>query len=104
MPEWVWILIIAPPAVWRLTHIIWQERIAAGFRRLFGEHKDSSGLLSYPNTWYGYLIDCFLCLSVHVSVWFTILVFVFPYVLLPFFMSAVAIWIQEVRDYVLHQH
>jgi len=99
MPEWVWILIIAPPSVWRLTHMVWNEKVMTKFRYLFGERFDfGTGKPTYPNTWYGYLIDCFLCLSVWVGLIFTILIFIFPYILLPFFLSALAIWIQEVRE------
>lgn len=99
MSEWVWILIIAPPAVWRLTSILYQEKIAQPIRELLGVRHDRLGNVeSYPATWYGYLIGCTLCLSVWVSLLFAIWVFVFPYVLLPFFLSAVSIMIQRIND------
>lgn len=79
--------------------MVWNEKVMTKFRRLFGERIDvGTGKPTYPATWYGYLIDCFLCLSVWVSFIFTVLVFIFPYILLPFFLSALAIWIQEVRE------
>lgn len=96
-------LIIAVLAVWRITHMVWKERIFRSFRYLFGERLDkATGFFSYPDTWYGYLIDCFLCLSVHVSIWVTVVWYLCPILLVPFALSTLAIWMQEIKENVLH--
>lgn len=95
----IWILIIAPVSVWRITNIVEVEKIAQPLRNLFGIKHDVAGNpVSWPQSFFGYLLGCFWCLSVWVSIFVAIAVYVFPYVLLPFFFSALAIWYHELDE------
>jgi len=82
--------VVAVLAAWRLTSILHSERIARPFRKLFGVSEEGE-LWRYPDTFWGYLISCFWCLSVWVSVFVLMVVFLCPYLLLPFALSAGAI-------------
>lgn len=83
LPDLVYI-ILAPLAVWRITHIIETERIASFLHRWAGDD---------PSSFFGYLVNCFLCLSVWVSFFIYICILVFPPIIVPFALSAVAIFI-----------
>lgn len=87
-------LLIATLSVWRLTSIIHTERIARVVRKLFGV--DETGeLWIYPDTFFGYLISCFWCLSIWVGLAVAVLLILLPYVLLPFALSGGAILINR---------
>ena len=98
MPDWVWFL-VAVPATWRLTHILYSERIAKGIRSFFKIGHDANGqVVSWPDTFFGHLLGCSWCLSVWVGALFTLMIYVAPVVLLPFALSAASIWIEEWMD------
>lgn len=82
-------------ATWRLTSIINRERIAQPIRKLFGESEDSVGLVSYPATFFGYLISCFMCLSIWISLIVIGIWLVCPYILWPFALSAGALLVEK---------
>lgn len=86
LPEWVWVCVIAPLAVWRITHIVVFEKIMYFLHRWAGDN---------PDTFFGYLVNCFLCMSVWVGIAVTVLVLVFPIFVLPFALSAAAILINK---------
>jgi hypothetical protein len=92
-PLWLW-LIVGSFATWRIASIIHSERIAKPFRSLFGVIETEETTM-YPDTFFGHLIECFYCVSVWVGLGTTVVLFLYPYVLIPFAMSAVAIWIHE---------
>jgi hypothetical protein len=100
--NWFW-LIIAGLAAWRLTNIIHWEGIAAPIRKIFGGHYDKDHDVVYEPLrifgkevmFFASLMSCFWCLSVWVSMLVIILVLVFPWILLPFAISAVAIIIER---------
>jgi hypothetical protein len=89
LPEWVWVLVVAPLATWRITNILYQEKIAEFLHRWTGDD---------PSTFFGYLINCFYCSSVWVGIAVTIAVLVFPLIILPFALSAIAIFIHETLE------
>lgn len=92
-------------AVWRITSIVYSEGIFKPVRNLIGievlNHDDPPEFWFYPDNFIGELFSCFWCLSV----WIAILVMLFsllPYsefVLLPFVMSAGAITIEHILNY-----
>lgn len=87
---------IVPLAAWRLTSIIHQDRIAQPLRRLFGERQDKvTGLPTYPDTFFGYLIACFRCLSVWIGIFSYIIFLIFPYVLIPLAISGAIMLIED---------
>lgn len=92
--ELIW-WVIVPLAAWRLTVLVHRDRIAQPLRRLFGEKRDGLGMPSYPDTFFGYLIACFLCLSVWTGVIAYVVYLLFPYALIPLALSAVSIIIEE---------
>jgi len=103
--NWFW-LFVACLAAWRLTNILHWEGIAKPIRRLFGikdvmvedEDGNKETKFVYPDNFLGKLWSCFWCLSVWVSIGTTILVLVFPFILLPFAISAVAIIVEIISD------
>ncbi len=111
--NWFW-LVIACLAAWRLTNILFWEEIAVFIRKLFGGYvsieKDEDGvvhetfkyrplrILGKDVEFFAKLWSCFWCLSVWVSIGVTVIVLVFPYLLLPFAISAVAIIVEKNWD------
>ena len=102
---WFW-LVAGCIATWRITSIIHVEGIAAPIRRFFGGVHDSEGNIKYnplqilgrQTTFFAELFSCFWCLSVWIGAAVTIIVFICPYILLPFVMSAVAIILEKIWD------
>ena len=97
-PLWLW-LVVGALATWRLTLIIHQEKIGKPIRTLLGvtEMKIFDELVkTYPDTFLGRLVECFICLSVWMGLLVTGLLFIFPAVLIPFALSALAIAFQLV--------
>lgn len=90
--------IVGVLATWRITSILHHEEIAAPFRALLGVQEDE-GLTSYPDTFLGHLIECFWCVSVWVAIGCTLILVWFPYLLLPFALSAGAIAIERVYEH-----
>lgn len=88
-------LIIACLACWRITSILHAEKIASPIRKLVGIIEDPSGEEMYPDHFLGQLFSCLWCLSVWIALVCLGFVLVFPYFLLPFAMSAVAIAIDR---------
>lgn len=82
-------------AAWRLTSIVNRERIAAPIRKVFGESVDAVGLPSYPANFFGYLISCFMCLSVWISLLVIGIWIVYPYILWPFALSAAVLLMEK---------
>ena len=83
-------LVLLVFASWRLTCIIYEDKIAERFRELFGE-KVHDGLASYPDTFLGNLISCFRCVSVWTSFFITVLYLIHPVLILPFSISGLII-------------
>lgn len=107
MPEplWVWIL-VAGLAAFRLASIIHSEKIAAPIRRLFGVieneihqfgHGDPFEPI-YPDTFFGHLLECFWCVSVWAAFGVTVVLIVWPWALIPFAVSALAILFRKWAD------
>ena len=95
MSEYLWYAVVIL-AAWRLTSILQRERIARPIRRFFGERDDkATGLYTYPDSFFGYLISCFYCISVWTALFCYIVFLVFPYLLLPLAISAAAIITEE---------
>lgn len=88
------VLIVA--AAWRITSILNREYIAYPLRHWLGVTKDiATGMESYPDSWLGYLIACFRCISVWGSL-LTILVWaVCPYILWPLAVSTAVILLER---------
>lgn len=81
---------------WRLATILERERIARPIRRFFGEREDAAlgGYPTYPDTFFGYLISCFKCLSVWCGLFVLCLLLIDPRLVLPLALSAAAILLQ----------
>jgi len=98
MDNWFW-FVIALLATERITSIIYREKIAAKIRYLAGERIDSAtGLEIFPfieTRFIGKLFNCFWCLSVWVGLFVTLIWFIFPYALLPFALSYLAMVLDE---------
>lgn len=81
-------------AVWRITNIIQREEIAAPVRKAVGivepDGEDPEHWI-YPDSFLGKLFYCFWCGSVWVATLITILILLFPPLILPFALSAAAI-------------
>lgn len=93
LAEPVW-WIVAALATWRLTTLFYEEKIFESVRERLGQ--DSLG--SYPDTRMGYLLGCFKCLSVWAGVICLLILWVWPYLLLPLAFSGAAIYLREMRD------
>jgi hypothetical protein len=99
-------LIVGGLAAWRITNIIHWEGIAAPFRKLFNGHSQDDGTIHYEHikvfkwkiTFFAELLSCFWCLSVWVSFLTTILILVFPWILIPFAISSIAIIIEKLQE------
>lgn len=100
--------IIGGLAAWRLTNIAHWETISYPIRRLFGaftavDTETGHEVVKYRTftvfgkeiSFFAELWSCFWCLSVWVSIGVFILILVFPWILLPFAISAVAIIIER---------
>lgn len=98
MPDALW-LIIGALATFRITSILHSERIGRPIRKLLGvieTETDESITMSYPDSFFGHLIECFWCVSVWVGAGVSVYLCLFPvfpagFVLLPFALSAGAI-------------
>lgn len=97
IPDGVW-LVVAFIATWRITSIIQREEIFSFLRRWLGV-EDINGYELYPDTFFGKLISCFWCVSVWVGLACTIILLIFPYILIPFALSGVSIWIDETTNH-----
>lgn len=103
--NWFWLL-TGSLAAWRLTNIIHWEGIAAPIRKFFGGNSDKEGNIHYEPlyifgkrvTFFARLLACFQCLSVWVGILTTILILVFPWILIPFAVSAIAIIVERFLD------
>ncbi len=97
-------LILGVLATWRITSIISQEKIFEPLRRILGE-KETTHIAENGFTYTDYeyttfiskLISCFMCLSVWVGMFNTVMLFVFPYFFLPFALSAMGIFLEQWR-------
>jgi hypothetical protein len=97
-------LIVAGLATWRLTSILHREQIAAPIRKQIGimpvaEDEDDPEYWIYPDNFIGKVFHCSWCLSVWVAGLNTILLFVFPVLLIPFALSTLVIILYELRDH-----
>lgn len=98
MDNFFFLVIVTGLATWRITSIIQKEKIFEPIRKWLGEKEISTeiapgNIISYTEstTFISELVSCFMCLSVWIGLACTILLFVYPYILMPFFLSAVAI-------------
>jgi len=83
----VW-LVLGALATWRITSIILYERIFNSFRVLVEKRFTKDGLV-------GYFFSCFWCFSVWVGATVSLLIIFCPYLLVPFGLSAVSIFLQR---------
>jgi hypothetical protein len=83
--------VIAGLACWRITSILHRETIFQPFRQRIGIFPDGSTDDSYSHNFITQLFECFMCLSVWVGFVCVLALVLFPYLLLPFALSAVAI-------------
>ena len=101
MDNFLVLLVLSAIATWRITSIINRETIFAPVRAWMGEKKIDKKLNEITWTEYEYptflakLVGCFMCLSVWVGLGCTLVMFVFPYLLLPFVLSAAGIVIDK---------
>lgn len=106
----LWILLWLPIgflATWRLTSIIHIEGIADPIRNFFGAIHDKDGNIHYlplnifgkEVSFFAELLSCFWCLSVWIGMLVLILILVFPWVLIPFALSTVAIILEERKPF-----
>lgn len=86
--------LVACLATWRISNIIYEEKIFESVRARLGVFRDGS----YNDTFIANLLSCFWCVSVWVGIACTIVTAVAPVVLLPFALSAAAIMIKGVVD------
>ena len=86
----LWV-VIGSLATWRITNIIINEKIFEPLRKVLGVVDD----IHYPETMIGYLFSCFYCMSVWVGFICALLLYFFPFVLLPFALSALSIIVKE---------
>lgn len=98
MHNFFFLVLVTVLATWRITSIIQSELIFEPVRRWLGEKEVvlENGL-SYTEytTFISNLVHCFMCLSVWVGLLCSVLLFVCPYVLLPFFFSAGGIIVNQ---------
>ncbi len=95
MDNFFW-LIVASLAAWRLTSILYREKIANRIRYWAGErHDPHTNKESYPDTFVGKLFACFWCLSVWTGMIIVVIWFICPAILLPLALSAVSILVDQ---------
>lgn len=96
----VW-LIAGGLATWRITSIVQREGIFSPARKLVGvtEVGDDPEYWIYPETFIGRVLSCFWCGSVWAGIGVTIALIVFPPLILPFALSALAIWLKPEMEY-----
>lgn len=89
-------------AVWRITNIIQREEIASPIRKAVGivePDGEEPDYWIYPDNFIGKLFHCFWCGSIWTAAAVTILLLVFPPLILPFALSAAAIafkqWLEQ---------
>jgi hypothetical protein len=87
--------IVALLATWRISSIVHHEKIFSPFRRLIGVKEITEEDWSYPDTFIGSLIECFWCTSVWIGIATAIAMFLAPFLLIPFALSAFAIIINK---------
>jgi len=95
MDRW---LIILPLASWRITRLIYQDKIAEPLRRLLGEEVEENEfgeILIYPDTFTGNLISCHSCVSVWGAFLACLTYLICPWLLVPLALSAVTILIER---------
>lgn len=86
-------LLIIILAVWRITSIVYEEKIAEPIRRLMGYDG-----FSYPDTFLGNLFSCYYCLSVWIGIFSTVIWYYYPYLLYPFAFSAGAVILYDLGN------
>lgn len=91
-------LIVAALASWRIASVIHREGIMRGVRKWFGVREEGEPIF-YPDGFWGELLSCLWCLSVWTSLATTILLFTFPYILLPFAISSAVILFEKVIEH-----
>lgn len=89
-----WFLVLSL-ASFRLTYIAHSETILDEVRKSLGGNKSETGIWEYPDTFFGNLLSCFWCLSVWISFIVWIIYVIYPPILVPFAISAVAIILYE---------
>lgn len=83
--------VVAALACWRITSILYRETIFQSLRQRIGIDSDHIVDERYADRFITQLFECYWCLSVWVGVLCLLALFVWPYILLPFAFSAVAI-------------
>lgn len=89
-------------AVWRITNILQREEIAAPIRHKVGivePDGEDPDYWIYPDSFLGKVFYCFWCGSVWIGIFVTVLLLLFPPLVLPFALSAAAIafkqWLEQ---------
>lgn len=88
-------LVIVVLACWRITSILYAEKIGKPLRKLIGIIETPEGEEIYPDHFLGQLFSCFWCLSVWIALFCLFAVIFVPFMLLPFAISAAAIAIDR---------
>lgn len=97
--------IVAGLATWRITNIVQREEIASPLRKKLGvfepDGEDPDHWI-YPDNFIGKVLHCFWCGSVWAGIAISVAVIVFPPLVLPLALSAIAIlvreWMQHLND------
>lgn len=94
-------LVVAGLATWRITNIIQKEEIASPLRKELGVFEpdgEDPEYWIYPDNFVGKVLHCFWCGSVWVAAAITLVCFLFPPLILPFAISAIAILVKHYID------
>lgn len=90
--------IVAGLATWRVTNIIQKEEIASPIRKSLGVVEpdgEDPDYWIYPDDFWGRVLHCFFCGSIWIAGAITMLCLIFPPLILPFAISALAIMIKD---------
>lgn len=92
-----WFL-VAGLATWRITNILQREEIASPIRKQLGvfepDGEDPDHWI-YPDNFVGKILHCFWCGSIWIAAAITLACLLFPPLILPFAISAVAILVHH---------
>lgn len=91
-------LIVGGLATWRITNILQKEEIASPIRKAVGiiePDGEDPDYWIYPEGFLGKVFYCLPCGSVWVGTAVTILLFLFPPILIPFALSTIAIIVKN---------
>ena len=94
-------LIAGGLAAWRITSIVQKEEIASPIRKAAGITEldgEDPNYWIYPDNFIGKVLHCFWCGSVWAGFGVTVALLLFPPLILPFALSALAILLKDWLD------